>query len=185
MRCHQVIGPVELGLVVGLPRHLAERHSPAPGADNLVDREVRRTSPTLVILSRSAWATKITSASGQAFMAAITPPGRGGEQVRHLPGAKPDPNDPRAPAASETGDTGRKGEPMTKAGPSLGRATMIRAVSRPGHACGRVAAHRARRRRSWRWCNGFGQRLTSVGGRSSRLRWRPGRPCGSSSARRR
>lgn len=33
-----------------------------------------------------------------------------------------------APRASETGDTDRKGEPMTKAGPSLGRATMIRAA---------------------------------------------------------
>jgi transposase len=33
-----------------------------------------------------------------------------------------------APRASETGDTDRKGEPMSKAGPSLGRATMIRAA---------------------------------------------------------
>ena len=33
-----------------------------------------------------------------------------------------------APRASETGETDRKGEPMTKAGPSLGRATMIRAA---------------------------------------------------------
>ena len=33
-----------------------------------------------------------------------------------------------APRASETGQTDRKGEPMTKAGPSLGRATMIRAA---------------------------------------------------------
>jgi transposase len=33
-----------------------------------------------------------------------------------------------APRASETGPTDRKGEPMTKAGPSLGRATMIRAA---------------------------------------------------------
>jgi hypothetical protein len=32
------------------------------------------------------------------------------------------------PRASETGETDRKGEPMTKAGPSLGRATMIRAA---------------------------------------------------------
>ena len=33
-----------------------------------------------------------------------------------------------APRASETGENDRKGEPMTKAGPSLGRATMIRAA---------------------------------------------------------
>jgi transposase len=33
-----------------------------------------------------------------------------------------------APKASQTGDTDRKGEPMSKAGPSLGRATMIRAA---------------------------------------------------------
>jgi len=33
-----------------------------------------------------------------------------------------------APRASETGETDRKGEPMSKAGPSLGRATMIRAA---------------------------------------------------------
>ena len=33
-----------------------------------------------------------------------------------------------APRASETGQTDRKGEPMSKAGPSLGRATMIRAA---------------------------------------------------------
>ncbi|MEV0391447.1 transposase [Nonomuraea sp. NPDC050643] len=33
-----------------------------------------------------------------------------------------------APKASETGDTDRKGEPMSKAGPSLGRATLVRAA---------------------------------------------------------
>ena len=46
-----------------------------------------------------------------------------------------------APRASETGETGRKGEPMTKAGPSLGRATMIRAAGtarKPGPQLARI-----------------------------------------------
>ena len=46
-----------------------------------------------------------------------------------------------APRASETGDTDRKGEPMTKAGPSLGRATMIRAADtarKPGPQLARI-----------------------------------------------
>ena len=33
-----------------------------------------------------------------------------------------------APRASETGDTGRKGQPMSKAGPSVLRATLFRAA---------------------------------------------------------
>jgi hypothetical protein len=46
-----------------------------------------------------------------------------------------------APQASETGETDRKGEPMTKAGPSLGRATMIRAADtarKPGPQLARI-----------------------------------------------
>ena len=64
----------------------------------------------------------LAEVSGPAMTAIMGKPGRfpGGHHFKSFLGL--------APRASETGDTDRKGEPMTKAGPSLGRATMIRAA---------------------------------------------------------
>ena len=64
----------------------------------------------------------LAEVGGPAMTAIMGKPGRfpGGHHFKSFLGL--------APRASETGQTDRKGEPMTKAGPSLGRATMIRAA---------------------------------------------------------
>ena len=64
----------------------------------------------------------LAEVGGPAMTAIMGKPGRfpGGHHFKSFLGL--------APRASETGETDRKGEPMTKAGPSLGRATMIRAA---------------------------------------------------------
>ncbi|HEX2119539.1 MAG TPA: transposase [Acidimicrobiales bacterium] len=64
----------------------------------------------------------ICEVAGPAVVAAMGRPGRfaKGRQFRSFTGL--------APRASETGDTDRKGEPMSKAGPSLLRTTFVRAA---------------------------------------------------------
>jgi hypothetical protein len=78
----------------------------------------------------------LAEVGGPAMTAIMGKPGRfpGGHHFKSFPGL--------APRASETGETDRKGEPMTKAGPSPGRATMIRAADtarKPGPQLARIS----------------------------------------------
>src|SRR5205823_7283273 len=64
----------------------------------------------------------LAEVGGPALVAAMGNPGRftRGRQFRSFTGL--------APRASETGDTDRKGQPMSKAGSSLLRTTLVRAA---------------------------------------------------------
>jgi hypothetical protein len=64
----------------------------------------------------------VADVSGPALVAAMGDPARftRGKQFRSFTGL--------VPKASETGDTDRKGQPMSKAGPSLLRTTLVRAA---------------------------------------------------------
>ena len=101
----------EIRLLQAIEAELAAHAAAREAAYRTVDPgQIARTLPGLA------------EVGGPAMTAIMGKPGRfpGGHHFKSFLGL--------APRASETGETDRKGEPMTKAGPSLGRATMIRAA---------------------------------------------------------